>query len=74
MHRLEMDKTVLPMDVERWHSFLTFVSNAYKEAEQERYLVERAIEISSSEFAQLAERLEFQAMHDPLTDLLMDVA
>lgn len=47
-----------PPTIENWKKFLNYVSNAYTEAEQDHYLIERSIEVSSNEFLALTERLE----------------
>lgn len=58
MARLGIDEQSLPADLKNWRSLLGYISNAYTEAEQERYLIERSIEVSSSEFLSLTEKLE----------------
>lgn len=58
MGRVGMDEESLPTNLNQWQSFLTSISNAYLEAEQERYTIERSIEISSQEFMQLTAKME----------------
>lgn len=58
MVRLGLDEQSPPTELKSWQALLEFISNAYAEAEQERYLIERSIEVSSSEFLQLTEKLE----------------
>ncbi|KTD64845.1 sensor histidine kinase [Legionella spiritensis] len=70
IHKLlkrQLDKTHLspdkmPDNPENWVDFLSRVNKAYIEAEQERYLHERSMEISSRELLGLNEKLE-KAQH-----------
>lgn len=62
-----------PADVptlEGWQALLGRVSTSYAEADDERYTLERAIEISSSEMQQLHVLLARRARTDELTGLL----
>lgn len=42
----------------KWREFLDRINRAYQEADQERYLLERSMEISSREMGQLNQQLE----------------
>ncbi|HHF7390471.1 TPA: PAS domain-containing protein, partial [Legionella anisa] len=48
-----------PETEEQWKDFIQRVNNAYFEADQERYLHERSMRISSREMMSLNEKLEF---------------
>ncbi|WP_454781055.1 ATP-binding protein [Legionella sp. WA2022007384] len=48
-----------PESDEQWKTFLQRINNTYMEADQERYLHERSIKISSREMMSLNEKLEF---------------
>lgn len=48
----------LPTDQEEWQQFIQSVSNAYENSDQERYLLERSMELSSHELLSLNEKLE----------------
>ena len=52
-----------PENDEQWLEFITRVNNAYIEADQERYINERSMAISSREMMILNEKLE---MHNTL--------
>lgn len=58
MKRLNLSEDLPPSSTEEWATFLTFINNFYTETDQERYLVERSIDISSQEFLQLTNKLE----------------
>ncbi|MBL8343911.1 MAG: EAL domain-containing protein [Rubrivivax sp.] len=57
LRRLGLDAASGPTDVERWTQLLHGVGRAYREAEQDRYLLERAQDISSRELHAQAEQL-----------------
>ncbi|KTD67888.1 Two-component sensor histidine kinase [Legionella steelei] len=48
-----------PETDEQWHTFIQRVNNAYIDADQERYLHERSMNISSREMMGLNEKLEY---------------
>jgi PAS domain S-box-containing protein len=59
LSRLNIKLDELPSDQkERWENFLQLVNKAYSEADQERYLLERSMEISSRELLELNKNLE----------------
>lgn len=67
---------VAPEKLSQWQHFIERVNNTYNEADQERYLLERSMKISSDELTNLKERLE-SAQHiaklgywslNPITD------
>ncbi len=51
-----------PQDLSQWLRFIERVNNTYDQADQERYLLERSMDISSSELLGLNEKLE-EAQH-----------
>jgi GGDEF domain-containing protein len=58
-----------PPDVVGWERLLGQVSATYRDAEADRYTLERSIEISSNEMRALHDVLSDQARHDALTGL-----
>lgn len=56
LRRLDVQANQLPPSLETWQEFLNFVNKAYVEADQERYLLERSMEISSRELLALNEK------------------
>ncbi len=47
----------LPTDKEAWVAFLQDVDRAYAQADQDRYLLERSLEVSSREMQEINEKL-----------------
>ncbi|MDP1724346.1 MAG: HAMP domain-containing sensor histidine kinase [Alphaproteobacteria bacterium] len=58
LKRSGMTLDSLPTDQEEWRQFIQSVSNAYENSDQERYLLERSMELSSQELLSLNEKLE----------------
>lgn len=59
LSRLNIKSVELPFDQRKiWKDFLQLVNKAYEEADQERYLLERSMEISSRELLSLNRQLE----------------
>jgi diguanylate cyclase (GGDEF)-like protein len=58
-----------PPDAARWAELLGQVSAAYRDAEADRYTLERSLEVSSDEMRALHDVLSDQARHDALTGL-----
>jgi diguanylate cyclase (GGDEF)-like protein/PAS domain S-box-containing protein len=56
LKRIGADKETLP-SIEKWEDFLQRIERAYTDAEQERYLLERSLMISSQEMQELYEQL-----------------
>ncbi len=56
--RLNLNVESLPADLEQWQKFVTHINNVYIEADQERYILERSMEISSRELLDLNAKLE----------------
>lgn len=48
----------MPANMEEWNKFLKHISDAYENTDQERYLLERSMEISSKEMMDLNKQLE----------------
>lgn len=48
LKRLQIDES-LPPDIEAWEKFLAYVDHTYRQADQDRYLLERSLAISSKE-------------------------
>ena len=66
LNRSGLDTENIPATADAWHDFLKHISRSYIEADQDRYIVERSLEISSKEmsevYAELAnEREKLQA-------------
>jgi PAS domain S-box-containing protein len=53
-----LDVDSVPNTLEDWHAFLERVNNFYNEADEERYLLERSMDLSSHEIMELNEQLE----------------
>lgn len=58
-----------PPDATGWSKMLGLVNAAYREAEADRYTLERSIEVSSDEMRELHDVLRRQAREDVLTGL-----
>jgi PAS domain S-box-containing protein len=58
LSRLKLSSEVFPVDQKNWQELLTRINNRYVEADQERYLIERSMEISSHELLELNQKLE----------------
>lgn len=57
LNRLDLSEEKLPR-LEQWQAFISRINNALYDFDQERYLLERSMEISSHEFVELNERFE----------------
>src|SRR3954454_4898694 len=68
LRRLGLSPTAAP-DPVRWAEFLRMVSDSYTGSDADRYMMERAIEISGEEMRSLHAGLTHQARHDALTGL-----
>lgn len=62
LNRAEIKIDSLPKDIEKWQEFILRINKTYQEADQERYLLERSMNLSSREMMFLNERLE-RAQH-----------
>ncbi|KTD24727.1 Two-component sensor histidine kinase [Legionella lansingensis] len=60
--RTGMTTDDVPNSLEKWQEFLLRINKTYQEADQERYLLDRSIDISSREMMVLNEKLE-RAQH-----------
>lgn len=58
LSRLNLNPDSLPTDINKWQELLQRVNQAYLDADQEKYLLERSMEISSSEMKDLNTKLE----------------
>jgi PAS domain S-box-containing protein len=58
LNRLDLKNDELPENIESWRKLIEVINNAYTEADQERYMLERSMEISSRELMELNEKLE----------------
>lgn len=56
LKRLQLDRDAVP-SIEQWHKLLDHVDRAYVEGDQDRYTLERALEISSTEMRQRFDEL-----------------
>jgi diguanylate cyclase (GGDEF)-like protein len=68
LRRLGLDPAVGPAPA-AWREFLAVLSTTYTEADDERYTLERSIDLSSREMRSLHEVLSVQALQDSLTGL-----
>jgi PAS domain S-box-containing protein len=58
LNHSHLSEAALPVDLEAWQAFLQRVNSAYKESDEERYLLERSMELSSGEIMDLNSKLE----------------
>lgn len=56
--KAQLQTEQLPENLEKWQEFITRINKSYQEADQERYLLERSMEISSREMMMLNKKLE----------------
>ncbi len=76
--KLGLNANQAPPDPETWHQFLARVSACYNEADQDRYLLERSLEISSDEMRDRFSKInllvdQLQLNQSVLQDMLRDV-
>lgn len=57
LEKLHLTRKSLPSDLKAWQDFLTRIEQSYKDAEQDRYLLERSLNISSDEMRTRIERI-----------------
>jgi hypothetical protein len=57
LKRLGLQEQSAPPDVQVWQQFLEQISRTYAEGDQDRYLLERSLSISSHEMQDLYEKL-----------------
>ncbi|KTD13282.1 sensor histidine kinase [Legionella jamestowniensis] len=62
LNRAQIEVDNLPSDLKQWQEFISRVNKTYQETDQERYLLERSMNISSREMMLLNEKLE-RAQH-----------
>lgn len=60
--RAQLSEGSLPTDLAKWQRFLESINRSYHDSDQERYLLERSMEISSREMKDLNSKLE-EAQH-----------
>lgn len=58
LQKWSLDPGTLPDDIKKWQSFLEHVAAAYKDAEEDRYSLERSLHISSDEMRLNYERIK----------------
>lgn len=58
LKRTGLKTDALPDDLKNWEKFIEHVNTAYVEADEERYLIDRSIEISSRELLALNDKLQ----------------
>lgn len=58
LSRCSVDENTMPSDLAHWHALIERVNNSFNDFEQERYLLERSMDISSREFLELRDRFE----------------
>lgn len=59
LNKMNMSYDDLPKTLAEWQGFVTRINKSYLETDQERYLLERSIDISSLEMLEINRRLEF---------------
>lgn len=58
LNRAELNIDELPSNLEKWQEFLSRINKTYQENDQDRYLLDRSMDISSREMMLLNEKLE----------------
>src|SRR5438552_2311393 len=58
LKRFNLSLGALPSNIDDWHKLLDRISRVYTDLDQERYLLERSMDISSKEMLELNNRLE----------------
>lgn len=56
LNRINLSEANPPANLEEWHNFVAHINNSFYDFEQERYLLERSMAISSQEMLDLNER------------------
>lgn len=56
--RTGLNVDCLPVDIQQWHNFIERVNKIYNDYDEERYLIERSIELSSRKIKELNEKNE----------------
>jgi len=72
LKRAELAADALPTDAVAWREFLERVSRAYTEADQDRYLLERSLSISSTEMRDL--HVQLATERDTLKTVIVSLA
>lgn len=57
LKRENLSEEAMPASREAWLAFLEDVDRAYTQADQDRYLIERSLEVSSREMQEINEKL-----------------
>ena len=77
LKRLSLTPDTAPEDLESWRKFLTRVSGCYQQSDEDRYLIERSLELSPEARAQpvgdrpVAARVDGDVRRVPLGDQLV---
>jgi signal transduction histidine kinase len=58
LSRLGLSDTSFPTDLDQWQNFINAISRVYEDSDNERYLIERSMELSSHEIMELNANLE----------------
>ncbi|MDX1837002.1 sensor histidine kinase [Legionella taurinensis] len=58
LNRTECKVDAPPKDIRHWEEFLSRINKTYQEADMERYMLERSMDLSSREMMMLNQRLE----------------
>ena len=59
LNKFNIKPDELPQDVEKWMEFILHINKTYFENDQDRYLLERSIDISSKEMRDINAKLEY---------------
>src|SRR5580658_9889958 len=73
LNRLDLNSDNVPPNLQKWQEFLTRINNTYLEADQERYLNERSVDISSRELHDLNQRLLVSARQAGMADIATSI-
>jgi len=61
LKRLGLSEKQLPDDTKQWHDFLQRISKTYQQADQDRYTLERSLDLSSREMRDLYDQLKLSS-------------
>ncbi|GEM_PF-6217504 len=58
LDKFSYNADTLPLDIKKWNDFLIHVNASFVDFEQERYLLERSMELSSAEYLEVQEQFK----------------
>ncbi len=58
LDKFSIKENSLPTDLKKWRSFLAYINDSFHDFDQERYLLERSMKLSSAEYLEVTDRFE----------------